>query len=74
MCLIVKLSLQISVVAFVTQNPMERLRPRYGRNEAEIKARISITLKNQVRDLAHRQAELKSLILRESVRRYIELF
>jgi len=74
MCLIVKLSLQISVVAFVTQNPIKRRMLRHGREEAEIKAHVPITLKNQVRELAHWRAESESLILREGVRRYLELF
>ena len=69
-----KLGLQISVVAFVTQNPIQRRRLRHGREEAEIKARVPITLKDQVRELAHWRAESESLILCEAVRRYFELF
>jgi len=74
MWLIVKLSLQISVVAFVTQNPIKRRRLRHRREEAEIKAGVPITLKNQVRELARWRAESESLILREAVRQYFELF
>jgi len=58
----------------VTQNPIERCRLGHEREEAEIKARVPITLKNQVRELTHWRAESESLILREAVRRYSELF